>query len=187
MKHDTLTICNLPKPFDVWDSLDYINELPEDHSIDDIIYDAYPLECDEDKGEDGIAVFKYDESASGVYVIHNTITQMLTLELSPWAVEADVLLYASYVNAILAKHKRARLYDHFAPLPGISDEDARKMVSDRKNYLKRCLAGGECFVMDGLNASYSLDPSHLRPAPSAEMQVLELQNAFVKMQWKKGE
>lgn len=50
MKHDTLTICNLPKSFDVWDSLDYINDLSEDHSIDDIIYDAYPLECDEDRG-----------------------------------------------------------------------------------------------------------------------------------------
>lgn len=183
MKFDKLIICGLPKSFDVWESVDYIDPLAADHDPDDIKYDAYPMECDEAKGEDTLVVFKYNESASGVYVTHNSVTQTLTMELSPWAVEADVLLYASYVNAVLSKHKRARLYDHFAPLPGIGDESVSSMISDRKKYLKRLLAKGECFVMEGLNSSYSLLPSHLRPAPSADMQLLELQNSFVKMQW----
>ena len=183
MKYDKLIICGLPKSFDVWDSVEYIDPTPLEHRVEDIKYDAYPLEVEDDKGEDGIVVFKYNESASGVYAVHNTITQTLALELSPWAVEADVLLYASYVNAVLAKHKRARLFDHFAPLPGISEDAISAMVSDRKKYLKRLLAKDECFVMEGLNSSFSLYPSHLRPAPSADMQVLELQNRFVKMQW----
>lgn len=96
---------------------------------------------------------------------------------------SNVLLYASYVKAILAKHKRTRLYDHFAPLPGISEEIITGMITDRKKHLKKLLAKDECFVMEGLNSSYSLYPSHIRPAPSADMQVLELQNRFVKMQW----
>lgn len=183
MKYDKLIICGLPKSFDIWDSVEYIDPTPEEHRVEDIKYDAYPLECDEEKGEDGLVVFKYDESASGVYAVHNAITQTLALELSPWAVEADVLLYASYANAVLAKHKRARLYDHFAPLPGISEEAVSIMISDRKKHLKKLLTRNECFAMQGLNSSYSLYPSHLRPAPSAEMQVHELQATFVKMQW----
>ena len=136
MKFDKHIICGLPKSFDVWDSVEYIDPVPEEHRVEDIKYDAYPLEVEEDKGEDGIVVFKYNESASGVYAVHNTITQTLALDLSPWAVEADVLLYASYVNAILAKHKRARLYDHFAPLPGISEEIITGMITDRKKHLE---------------------------------------------------
>lgn len=128
----------LPKSFDVWNSVEYIDPIPEEHRVEDITYDAYPLECEEDKGEDGIVVFKYNESASGVYAVHNTVTQTLALELSPWAVEADVLLYASYVNAVLAKHKRARLYDHFAPLSAIMEDAISVMVSDRKKHLKNC-------------------------------------------------
>lgn len=92
--------------------------------------------------------------------------------MTPHSTPIQILVMAGSMATELQKN---------APLPGISDDDARKMVSDRKNYLKSCLAKGECFVMDGLNTSYSLYPSHLRPAPSAEMQVLELQNAFVKM------
>ena len=57
------------------------------------------------------------------------------------------------------------------------------MISDRKKHLKKLLSKNEGFVMQGLNSSYSLFPSHLRPAPSVEMQMLELQNTFVKMQW----
>lgn len=187
MKYDKLIICSLPKSFDIWDSVEYIDPVSEEHRAEDIKYDAYPLEVEDDKGEDGIVVFKYNESASGVYAVHNTVTQTLALELSPWAVEADVLLYASYVNAVLAKHKRARLFDHFAPLPAITEDVISAMVSDRKKYLKRLLAKDECFVMHGLNSSFSLYPAHLRPAPSADMQVLELQNRFVKMQWESEE
>ena len=52
-----------------------------------------------------------------------------------WDVEADVLLYALFVNAFLAKHKRAWLYDKYAPLKSLTDDDAQKMIEERKRYL----------------------------------------------------
>lgn len=183
MQYDKLTICGIPKSFDLWDSVEYVETLPEEHSPNDINCDFYLLACDEDKGEEAFVLFKYSASASGIYVVHNSLTQILTLELSPWAVEADVQLYAAYINAVLGKHKRARLFDKFAPLPGISEEMVSLMASDRKKHLKKLLAKNECFVMQGLNSSYSLYPSHLRPAPSVDMQVHELQRVFVEMQW----
>lgn len=47
-------------------------------------------------------------------LIHTPHLQTLSVHLSPWASEADVLLYVDFVNALLRKHKRARLYDKYA-------------------------------------------------------------------------
>ena len=41
------------------------------------------------------------------------------------------------------------------------------------------------FTMEGLNASFTLQVAHLRPAISPQMQVLELQRQFVGMQWER--
>ena len=134
-----------------------------------------------------MALFKYNESATGINLVHTPHLQALALELSPLASEADVLLYAAFVNAVLAKHKRARLYDKYAPLKGLTDDDVQRMIKDRKVYLKRLLATKDGFTMEGLNADFTLQVAQLRPAISSDMQVLELQRQFVAMQWERQE
>ena len=39
------------------------------------------------------------------------------------------------------------------------------------------------FTMDGLNAGLTVQVAHLRPTVSPDVQVLELQQQFVRMQW----
>ena len=185
MKLSKLIIAGLPKSFDVGDVVDYIQLMPEDMRPEDIQYDLYPAEADEEKGEDAVVLFKYDESAAGVYIVHTPHVQALSVYLSPWASEADVLLYAAFVNAILAKHKRARLYDKYAPLMNLTNEDVRQMIKERNIYLKRLLATKDGFTMEGINADFTLKVAHLRPAISPDMQVMELQRQFVAMQWEK--
>lgn len=183
MKYSNLTIAAVPKSFKIWDVVDYVQDLSEDASPDDVQYDFYSAECDEEKGEDACVLFKYDESATGIYVTHTSHLQTLSLELSPWAVETDVLLYALFVNAFLTKHKRARLYDKYAPLKSLTDEDVQKMIGERKRYLKRLLITKEGFTMEGINADFTLTVAHLKPAASVDIQIQKLQQLFVKMQW----
>lgn len=178
-----MTIAGVPKSFKIWDALDYIQDLPEDASSDNVLFDYYSAECDEQRGEEACVLFKYDESATGIFVTHTPHLQTLSIELSPWAVETDVLLYVLFVNAFLAKHKRVRLYDKYAPLKSLTDDDAQKMVEERKRYLKRQLSTREGFTMEGINADFTLKVAHLKPAASLEMQMQELQQQFVKMQW----
>ena len=183
MKYSNLIISNIPKSFDLWDAVECLQPWQEGMKPDDMLYDLYFDECDEDKGEDACVVFKYNESSTGFYVLHSSHLQTLSLKLSPWAVEADVLLYASFVNMILQRHKRARLYDKYALLKGLSDEDAQKMIAERKRYLKRLLSTKEGFTMEGINADFTLKVDHLRPAISPDIQLLKLQQQFVRMQW----
>ena len=187
MKLSNLIIAGLPKSFDVGDAVDYLQPWSDDMRPEDILYDLYPAEADEEKGEDAVVLFKYNESATGIYLVHTPHLQALALELSPWASEADVLLYAAFVNSVLAKHKRARLYEKYAPLKGLTDDDVQRMIKDRKAYLKRLLTTKEGFTMEGINAGFTLQVAHLRPAISPDMQVLELQRQFVKMQWERQE
>ncbi|MBQ7687089.1 MAG: hypothetical protein IJT28_07660, partial [Bacteroidaceae bacterium] len=49
----------------------------DEASPDDVQYDFYSAECDEDKGEEACVLFKYDESATGVYVTHTLHLQEL--------------------------------------------------------------------------------------------------------------
>jgi hypothetical protein len=186
MKYSHLIISGIPKSFELWKSVDSLQPIYEGMNLDDIQYDAYPAECDEEKGEDACVLFKYNESATGVYVVHTPYLQTLSLDLSPWAVEADVLLYASYINGILKRHKRARLYDKSASIEGLSDEQVQEMIAERKAYLKRHLAKESGFTMCGVNTGFTLAVEHLRPAISLDMQALELQQSFVRMQWEKG-
>ena len=183
MKYSKLIIAGLPKSFDVGDAVDYLQPWSDDMRPEDLLYDLYPAEADEEKGEDAVVLFKYYESATGIYLVHTPHLQALALELSPWASEADVLLYAAFVNAVLAKHKRTRLYDKYAPMKSLTEDDVHQMIKDRKAYLKRLLTTKEGFTMEGLNAGFTLQVAHLRPAISPDMQVVELQRQFVRMQW----
>ena len=185
MRYSHLIISGVPKSFDLWESVDSLQPIYEGMDINGIQYDAYPAECDEERGEDACVLFKYNDSATGVYVVHSPHLQALSLELSSWAVDADVLLYASYINGILKRHKRARLYDKYAPLKELTEEQTQIMILERKTYLKRLLAKEKGFTMYGLNAVFTLLVEHLRPALSLDMQALELQQSFVRMQWEK--
>ena len=185
MKYSHLIVSGIPKSFDLWESVDLLQPIYEGMDINGIQYDAYPAECDDEKGEEACVLFKYNESATGVYVTHSPFLQTLSLDLSPWAVEADVILYASYINGLLKKHKRVRLYDKYAPLKELTEEQVQTMIAERKTYLKRLLSKEKSFTMYGLNAGFTLLVEHLRPAISLDMQALELQQSFVRMQWEK--
>lgn len=187
MKYSKLIISGLPKSFDVTYAGDYVQEMPDDAPIEDVLYDFYFAEADEDKGEVAVYLFKYNESATGVYLMHTPHLQTLSLELSPWASEADVLLYGTFINAVLAKHKRARLYDKYAPLKGLTDDDVLRMIKDRKAYLKRQLTTKDGFTMEGLNADYEVTVADLWPNMPPEVWGQELMRQFVKMQWESGQ
>lgn len=183
MKYSKLMISGLPKSFDVTYAGDYLQPSGDDIEPEDILYDFYFGEADEDKGEEAVYLFKYNESATGVYLMHTPHLQTLSLELSPWASEVDVQLYAGFVNAVLAKHKRARLYEKYAPLKGLTDDDVQRMIKGRKAYLKRQLTTKEGFTMEGLNADYEVKVTDLWPDMPPEVWVQELMRQFVKMQW----
>jgi hypothetical protein len=187
MKYSKLIISGLPKSFDVTYAGDYVQEMQDDAPIEDVLYDFYFAEADEDKGEEGLVLFKYNESATGIYLVHTPHLQTLTVELSPWASEEDVLLYAAFINAVLAKHKRTRLYDKYAPLKGLTDEDVQRMIKDRKAYLKRQLTTKEGFTMEGLSVDYEVKVAHLWPNMPPEVWMQELMRQFVAMQWEAEE
>ena len=183
MKYSKLTIAGVPKSFVIWDAVDYVQDLSEDANLDYVQYDYYSAECDEERGEEACVLFKYDESATGVFVTHTPHLQTLFLELPLWAVESDVLLYALFVKAFLARHKRARLYDKYAPLKNLTEDDVQKMIEERKRYLKRLLTTKDGFTMEGINADFTLKVTLLKPAASVDIQMQELQQQFVGMQW----
>ena len=183
MKYDKLTIVGLPKRFKVYNVVDYL--FPDDHqreSPDDVIYDFLPEECDE--GEDAIVVYEYNESATGVEVVYEEVAHALTFSLSHWASDADVRIYTKIVNAVLKKHPHARLYAHYELLKGLTEDDEKKMIANRLSYVKRLLKTKESFTMEGLFRDFTLKVVHLRPAPSVDIQALELRQLFTDMQWK---
>lgn len=53
MKYSKLIISGLPKSFDVIYAGDYVQGMPDDAPIEDVLYDFYFAEADEDKGEEG--------------------------------------------------------------------------------------------------------------------------------------
>lgn len=186
MKYDKLTIIGLPKKFKVYYALDYLYsgcQLPD--NPDDILYDEWPVECDE--GEDAMMVYEYYKSATGVYLAYNETVHALSFELSPWASDADVSLYVKLVNAVLKKHPRAKLYAQYDILKGLTDEEEKKMIADRQSYVKRLLKTKEGFTMEGLFHGFTLKVSHLRPAPTLDIQAKDLREMFADMQWEKEE
>ena len=186
MKYDRLTIVGLPKKFKVYDVVDYL--FPDDHqpeSPDDVIYDFLSEECGE--GKDAIVAYEYNESATGVEVVYEEASHSLTFSLSPWVSDADVRMYTKMVNAVLKKHPRARLYTHYELLKGLTEDDEKKMIANRLSYVKRLLKTKEGFTMEGLFRDFTLKVAHLRPAPTVDIQALELRNMFVGMQWQAEE
>ena len=186
MKYDKLTIVGLPKRFKVYNVVDYL--YPDDgqpESPDDVIYDFLPKECDE--GEDAIVVYEYNESVTGVEIVYEEAAHALTFSLSHWASDADVRIYTKIVNAVLKKHPRARLYAHYDLLKGLTEDDEKKMIANRLSYVKRLLKTKEGFTMEGLFRDFTLKVAHLRPAPTVDIQALELRNMFVEMQWQAEE
>ena len=115
---------------------DYVQPTDDGIQPEEILYDFYFADADEDKGEEAVYLFKYNESATGIYLVYTPHLQSLSMELSPWASEADVLLYGTFLNAVLAKHKRARLYEKYAPLKGLTDDNVQRMIKERKAHLK---------------------------------------------------
>lgn len=185
MKHDELIIIGLPKSFKIYKAIDYLYPNGEPDGPDDVLYDEYFVECDE--GEDASIVFKYNESATGVSVVYNSTVNTLNLWLSPWAVEADILLYCAFINAILKKHPRAKLYDKYDIIKNLTDIELNWMLADRGKYLKRLLQTKDGFTMEGINNDFTLQVAHLPKAASIEMQVTELQQVFTKMQWEEDD
>ena len=183
MKLSLLVISGLPKSFQISEVVDELNPDWENMAPEELVYDEYPAYWDEKKGLEASIVFKYYESSTGVLMEHNSKTQTLKMSLSPWAVGADVQLYADLINLILKKHPRAKLFEKDVRLEGITDKDVERMTNDRKNYLKKLLTTKDEICMDGLNCGFTLCPHHLRPAPTIDMQVFELQQNFVNMQW----
>ncbi|MBQ7423874.1 MAG: hypothetical protein IJV19_03915 [Prevotella sp.] len=187
MKYSKLIISGLPKTFNVTHAADYVQPMGDDARLEDVLYDFYFLDVDEAKGEDGVVLFKYNESATGVDLIHTPYLQTLAVELFPCASEADVELYAAFVRAVLAKHKRARQYDKYAPLKGLTDDDVLRMIKDREAYLKRLLTTKEVFTMEGINVDYEVKVAHLWPDMPPEVWVQKLRRQFVAMQWENEE
>ena len=50
MKYTKLTIAGVPKSLVIWDVVDYVQDLSDDASPDDVQYDFYSLECVEREG-----------------------------------------------------------------------------------------------------------------------------------------
>ena len=185
MKYEELTIVGLPKSFKIYKAVDYLYPNGEPDNSEEVLYDEYFEEGDE--GEDASIVFKYNESATGVNVVYNSTVNTLNLWLSPWAVEADVLLYVAFINAILKKHPRAKLYDKYDIIKNLTDIELNRMLADRRKYLKRLLQTKDGFTMEGVNNDFTLKVAHLRKAASIDMQVTELQQVFTKMQWEEDD
>ena len=186
MKYDKLTIIGLPKKFKVYYALDYLypgDQLPD--NPDEILYDEWPTEGDE--GEDAMMVYEYNKSATGVYMAYNETVHALSFELSSWASDADVSLYVKLVNAVLKKHPRAKIYAQYDILKGLTEEDEKKMMEDRQNYVKHMLKTKEGFFMEGLFHGFTLKVAHLRPAPTLDMQATMLRDMFTNMQWEEEE
>lgn len=81
MKYDKLNIVGLPKKFNVYNVVDYL--YPDDHqpeSPDDMVYDSLPTECGD--GEDAIVAYEYNESVTGVEVVYESASHLLTFSLS---------------------------------------------------------------------------------------------------------
>ena len=186
MKYDKLTIVGLPKKFNVFNVVDYLYpDYGQPESPDDVIYDFLSEECGE--GKDAIVGYEYNESATGVEVVYEEASHSLTFSLSPWVSDADVRMYTKMVNAVLKKHPRARLYTHYELLKGLTEDDEKKMIANRLSYVKRLLKTKESFTMEGLFRDFTLKVALLRPAPTVDIQALELRNMFVGMQWQTEE
>ena len=63
----------------------------------------------------------------------------------------------------------------------------KRMIKDRKAYLKRQLTTKEGFTMEGLSVDYEVKVAHLWPNMPPEVWMQELMRQFVAMQWEAEE
>ena len=181
MKYDKLSITGLPKTFDLQDFCDSIHLLGRVSSPNDILHGIYPIEYYE--AGNALVLFQFNESATGITLVYTPHLQTLSLCLSPWAIESDVMLYVRFINFILSKFNDAKLFDADQPLNALTEDDELKMIQSHSKYLEHLLATEEGFTMEGLNCNFTLKVAHLKPASSIEKQAAELQNVFMEMQW----
>jgi len=87
----------------------------------------------------------------------------------------------------LKKHPRAKLYGKYDIIKNLTDIELNRMLADRRKYLKRLLQTKDGFTMEGINDDFTLQVAHLRKATSIDMQVIELQQVFTKMQWEEDD
>lgn len=180
MLFEKTTLLTLPKNFSLWDALDYINPTGEDP--ESIIYDGYLGELSSG-GIDSMDAFHYGESATGVSFVWYAASQTLQINLSKWAVPADVDFFALYVNALLKHHPRAKLIAEDKVLKEISAETIESIKNARFKYLRKKLAAKTPFDMVGLNTICEVNIFD----DDIDSFATALQQDFAAMQWERPE
>ena len=178
MIYDKIEILSLPKSFDLWGMLDYINPVNDNQNPDDVLYDGYPGELDSDDIEDMYA-FRYGESATGIHLVWYRMAKTLQVSLSRWAVDGDVDCWAVCLNGILEKHTRCMLVAGGKVLRKIEPGVVNAVKADRFRRLLKKLSEGRLFNMEGLNVVYEIDANQ----SATEEYARRLQRDFAAMQW----
>ena len=178
MIYDKIEILSLPKSFNLWGMLDYINPVNEDQNPDDVLFDGYPGEWDSDDIEDMYA-FRYGESATGIHLVWHPAAKILRVSLPRWAVDGDVDCWAVCLNGILEKHTRCKLVAGEKVLRKIEPDVVSAVKADRFRKLIKKLSEGKPFDMEGLNVVYEIDANQ----SATEEYASRLQRDFAAMQW----
>ncbi|MFA4182160.1 MULTISPECIES: hypothetical protein [Bacteroidales] len=184
MKYERTIIEGLPKKFNVMKILEllYKDGIPDNPHC--VHYGLKVVADDRLKNETCAVVFRKELSSTGVFVLHSVELNSLTFAVPEYASEADVVLFASLMNAVRKKHPRTKAFDdHNIPVKYIGAREIVEMNKDRMNYLVKDLTTQEGFTMRGLTAAFTLKVEHLIPYSSVEMQAYELKRTFAEMQW----
>ncbi|MBQ0075346.1 MAG: hypothetical protein KBT34_14295 [Prevotella sp.] len=188
MKYERTIIEGLPKKFNVKKILDllYKGGMPENPYC--VHYGMKVVAEDKQKNETCVVVFRKDLSATGVFVLHSAELNSLTFAVPGFASDADIILFASLMNAVQKTHPRTKAFDDYnQPVKYIGAREIEQMNTDRIHLLERLLTTKEGFKMDGINHPFILKVEHLIPYSSVEMQAYELKKMFVGMQWEADE
>ena len=113
MKYERTIIEGLPKKFNAKKILDllYKGGMPENPYC--VHYGMKVVAEDKLKNETCVVVFRKDLSATGVFVLHSTEQNSLTFAVPEFASDADVVLFASLMNAIQKNHPRTKAFDEY--------------------------------------------------------------------------
>ncbi|MBQ0081231.1 MAG: hypothetical protein KBS95_06780 [Alistipes sp.] len=187
IKYEKVIIEGLPKKFNIKKILDFLYKggIPENPYCEH--YGLKIVTEDESKNKTCI-VFRKNLSSTGVVIQHNAEQSSLTFLVSEFASDADVVLFASLMNAVLKNHPRAKAFDEYSqPVKYIGAREIEQMNTNRIHLLERLLTTKDDFEMYGINHNFILKVEHLIPYSSLEMQAYELKKMFVEMQWKVDE
>lgn len=188
MKYEKVIIESMPRSFRISGILSLLyHEMPENPYCRK--YGLRKIESDSlDNSETFFFAYREGLSATGIALLHNSMLNTLTFMVPGYASEADVLLFATLVNAILRKHPRTKAFDDIGrPVKAVTGQDVDWMNRDRACLLQRNLQTMEGFTMQGLNHSYILKVEHLIPYSSVEMKAFELKQTFINIQWESPE